>query len=311
MKKKILITGVSGYIGSHLAIYLKNNGYEVDGLDRNKNQLNIDFKYQIDLERGYKIIHKKKYDCIVHLASYTLPRESFNDINKYIFGNLKMTLNLLNIFPDFSKFIFFSTANLYCPSVNISEDSKIETQSPYAESKLIIERYLKQISALSKSKFAIFRLFNAAGGDVNNLFKYKIKPTNNLLIPALMKSYLNKKQFKINGIDYDTHDGTCVRDFIHVFDIARAVISFVESKKINNYNLFNLGSSKGYSVREIVNKFIEVVEGKIKIIETGKQKGDPSIIVCNSKKIRNTLNWKPIYSNVDIIIKSSVNNFYL
>ena len=311
MNKKILITGISGYIGSHIAVYLKKKGYEVDGLDRNQNQLNIDFKYQIDLEKNYKKIHKKKYDCIIHLASYTLPRESFNDINKYIFGNLKMTVNLLNIFPNFSKFIFFSTANLYQPSANISENSYIETQSPYAESKLTIERYLKQISTNSKSKFAIFRLFNAAGGDVNNIFKYKIKQTNNLLIPSLIKSYINKKQFKINGIDYKTYDGTCIRDFIHVYDISRAIIAFIELKKVDNYNLFNLGSSKGYSVREIVNKFLSSVDGKLKIKESGKQKGDPSEIICDSKKIKNTLNWKPVYSDIDIIISSSINNFYL
>ena len=101
MNKKILITGISGYIGSHIAVYLKKKGYEVDGLDRNQNQLNIDFKYQIDLEKNYKKIHKKKYDCIIHLASYTLPRESFNDINKYIFGNLKNDCKFIKYISKF------------------------------------------------------------------------------------------------------------------------------------------------------------------------------------------------------------------
>ena len=220
-----------------------------------------------------------------------------------------MTSNLLDIFKNFSKFIFFSTANLYSPSKNISEKSKLKIQSPYAESKLINEKYLYHLSKDHKSKFVIFRLFNAAGGDIFNKFKYKIKNKNNLLISSLIKSINKDKKFFLNGNKHNTKDGTCIRDFIHVYDIGNAVELFVKKSIRGKYNLYNLGSSKGFSVKNVIDKFEKISNQNLKIKIRENQKGDPSIIISNCSKIRKDLNWKTHYSDIDTILKSSLDNF--
>ena len=310
-KKKILITGAAGYIGSHIINFLSQLDYEIHSLDRNKVKFNLKKKYIIDLENNNKIKSKIHYDCIVHLASYTLPRESFSDVNKYIYGNLKMTHNLIKQFPNFSKFIFFSTANLYSPSRKVTENSKITVQSPYAESKLINEKFLYHLSKSNDYNIAIFRLFNAAGSDIFNNFEYHLKEKNNLLIPSLYKSYCKNSEFKINGTKHKTKDGTCIRDFIHVYDIANAVNFFIKNKKSKSYNIYNLGSSKGHSVKNVIKKFENLTNNKLKIKNLGNQKGDPSVIVSDCSKIRNDLKWKPKYSSLLTILKSSINSFKL
>lgn len=306
-KKKVLVTGAAGYIGSHIINFLIQNNYEVHSLDRNKISLNLKKKYLLDLEKDNKLVSKINYDCIVHLASYTQPRESFLDINKYIFGNLKMTNNLLQIFPNFKKLIFFSTANLYSPSKNISETSKIEVQSPYGESKLINERFLYHFSKGKKFKIGIFRLFNAAGGDIGGNFKYKIKKKNNLLIPSLIRALNKNTTFNLNGIKHKTPDGTCIRDFIHVYDIANAVNCFIKKRQSNIFNIYNLGSSKGYSVKQIVKNFEYYSKKSMKLKILENKKGDPANIVSNCNKIRSQLDWKPKYSDIETILKSSIN----
>ena len=308
-KKKILITGSEGYIGSHVFNYFKNKGYDVHTLDRNKSTHKSKRHYLIDLEEEQKKIYKVKYDCLIHLASYTLPRESFTDVDKYLIGNLKMTNNLINIFPYFKKFIFTSTANLYKPSKKISEKSEIEIQSPYAESKLINEKYLFHISKLHNSKFSIFRLFNAAGSDTEDNFKYKIKQKNKLLIPSIFRSVALKNLLYVNGNKFNTRDGTCIRDYIHVYDIAQAFEKFISKNIKNKYEIFNLGSSRGYTVLEIIKKFEKLSGNLIKYKIIKAKKGDPSQIICNNNKLKKMLDWNNKYSNIDQIIKSSVNSF--
>ena len=284
--KRLLLTGSEGYIGSHVFNYFNVRGYEVHTLDRNKSSSNSKKHYLIDLEKDNSKIYSTKYDCIIHLASYTLPRESFSDVNKYLIGNLKMTNNLINVFPFFNKFIFTSTANLYKPSKKIFEDSVIEVQSPYAESKLMNEKYLYHISRIRNSKFSIFRLFNAAGGDTRNTFKYTIKEKNKLLIPSVLRSINKKKPLFVNGSNFKTKDGTCIRDYIHVYDISHAFEKFIKLNIKSKYEIFNLGSSKGYSVLEVIHKFGDITNKSIDYKFIDAKKGDPSEIICNNKKLK-------------------------
>ena len=310
-KTKILVTGSSGYIGSHIVNYFQSLDFEVHTLDRNIPTIKSKRHYLIDLERDQKKIFDTKYTCIIHLASYTLPRESFNDIDSYLVGNLKMTNNLIKIFPNFKKFIFTSTANLYKPSRRISENSKVEVQSPYAESKLINEKYLYHLSKINNAKFSVFRLFNAAGGDIDGKFKYKIKNKNKLLIPNIFRSVVNNKKFYLNGDQFKTKDGSCVRDFIHVYDIAQAFEKYIKRNIASKFEIFNLGSSKGYSVFEILKNFEQFSHKKIKLSIIKAKKGDPSEIICNNSKIKKYLNWKNKHSSISNIIKSSILSFEL
>lgn len=310
-KKKILVTGASGYIGSHTVNYFQKKRYEVHTLDRNKPTIKSSKHYLIDLENTQKKTFNTTYECIIHLASYTLPRESFSNIDKYILGNLKMTNNLINTFPNFKKFIFTSTANLYKPSKNIKENSEIEAQSPYGESKLINEKYLFHMSKNHKSQFSIFRLFNASGGDVEGSFRYEVKPKNKLLIPSILRSQKKNKIFYLNGNKFKTKDGTCIRDFIHVYDIAQAFENFLKYGIKNKYEIFNLGSSKGYSIYDVIKKFEKFFGKKINLKIITSKKGDPSEIICNNKKLKNLLKWKDKYSDLDTIIKSSLNSFII
>lgn len=308
-KLKVLVTGSSGYIGTHIVNYFQKKGFEVHTLDRNKPTVKSIKHYLIDLEKKQSKSFEINYDCVIHLASYTLPRESFEDIDKYLIGNLSMTNNLLKLFPKYKKFIFVSTANLYKPSKKISESSQIEVQSPYAESKLMIEKYLFHTSKILKSQFGVFRLFNAAGADITGEFRYKLKEKNKLLIPALFKCLNNDEVFYLNGNNYDTKDGTCIRDFIHVYDIAQAFEKFIKTKLKNNYELFNLGSSLGYSVAEVISKFQSYSSQKIKIKIIKSKKGDPSEIICDNSKIRRLIKWNNKYSKLEHIIKSSMLSF--
>ena len=309
-KKKILITGGSGYIGSFISNHLYNSKlYNIDIIDLKKPIFNNFNKFiKLDLSKKIKLKKKNNYHLIIHLASNTLPRESITNVSKYIFDNLMMTINILNNFK-FNKFIFFSTANLYKPNLKINEESVIEPQSPYGESKLVIENYLKWVSNNNNSNYCIFRLFNAVGGDPYNKFFIGNKIKMKLLIPTIFQKHHNNEIFKIFGNDYNTDDGTCVRDLIHVYDIANAIIKYDKLGKANKFEIFNIGSGNKTSVLEIVNFIKEKYIPKLKFKYAAKQYGDPSKITCNPNKAKKVLNWKPEYSSLKSIVESYINSF--
>ena len=309
-KKNILITGGSGYIGSFISNHLYNTKlYNIDIIDIKKpifNNFNNFIK--LDLSKKIKLKNKNNYHLIIHLASNTLPRESITNVSKYIFDNLMMTINILNNFK-FNKFIFFSTANLYKPNLKINEQSVIEPQSPYGESKLVIENYLKWVSYNNNSNYCVFRLFNAVGGDPYNKFFVGNKIKMKLLIPTIFQKYDNNEIFQIFGNDYNTDDGTCVRDLIHVYDIANAIIKYDKLGKANKFEIFNIGSGNKTSVLEIVNFIKEKYIPKLKFKYAPRQHGDPSKITCNPNKAKKILNWKPEYSSLKSIVESYIGSF--
>jgi len=309
-KKNILITGGSGYIGSFISNHLYNTKlYNIDIIDLKKPIFNNFNKFiKLDLSKKIKLKKKNNYHLIIHLASNTLPRESITNVSKYIFDNLMMTINILNNFK-FNKFIFFSTANLYKPNLKINEQSVIEPQSPYGESKLVIENYLKWVSNNNNSNYCIFRLFNAVGGDPYNKFFVGNKIKMKLLIPTIFQKYDNNEIFQIFGNDYNTDDGTCIRDLIHVYDIANAIIKYDKLGKANKFEIFNIGSGNKTSVLEIVNFIKEKYIPKLKFKYAPKQYGDPSKITCNPNKAKKVLNWKPEYSSLKSIVESYISSF--
>lgn len=329
---RILITGGAGYIGSHVAKrLLETTFYEVVILDNlstgNIQTINIlndirDFEFiNIDLKEFdeiKEILNKKQFDVIIHFAAYSIVSESMQNPFKYYLNNTVNTTNLIKcaVESNVKKFIFSSTAAVYGDikqNIKIEEDFTTNPISPYGMSKLMSERILQDAGKISKDfKYIIFRYFNVAGADMffkDNKLIPRIGEKHNPethLIPLVIKTALGKRNIlNIYGDNFDTFDGSCIRDYIHVEDLANAHIEAIPYLEKNNSDIFNLGYGKGYSVKEIVNsiKNITNVNFETKIVE--KRDGDPAFLVADNSKILDKMNWKAKFNNLKSICQSS------
>lgn len=305
--KKILITGGMGYVGSIVCRYLYDKGYKiiiVDNLCRSSisHSFYEEF-YQIDLcdkKELSKVFEKHKIDKIVHLASNAYVQESVLFPDKYYNNNLISSINLLDLMVQFKikEIVFSSTCSIFDSTKNkISEKSKINPVNPYAKSKYMIEQMIKDYSNSYKIKYLIFRFFNVGGADIANGLGENHEPETHL-IPVLVQSCLSNKLFNIYGKDYNTSDGTCVRDYIHVHDLARAI--GLGLKNINNED-YNLGSGLGYSVNGILNLVQKVCSKNIKWKINKRREGDPAKLIADSSKASKELNWTPEKTILNII----------
>ena len=315
---KLLVTGGAGYIGSHVVLEALDSGFEVTIFDNlsSGNKENIpegvhffqgSTQSKSDLS---KLFNSNKYDAVVHLAASKASGESMVYPWKYAQNNIFGGLNFINACCE-SKvriFVFSSSAAVYgSPKYNpIDEDHPILPTSYYGFSKSILEQNLNWYSNLKGMRYASLRYFNAAGYDLKNRIKsLEINPQN--LIPVVMESASGMRtHVKVYGDDYNTKDGTGVRDYVHVSDLARAHIDSINYVRKENKNLtINLGNGIGYSVLDVIHKLSEVRKKSIKYKIISRRSGDSDTIIANAELAKRLIGWETRHSDLDTIINST------
>ena len=316
--KKFLITGGAGYIGSHVTNLLIDKGYDVTVIDSlitgNKELINKKATFINCDIADKKIINallvKNRYEIVIHFAGLIRVDESVNEPDRYNEFNFeKAKIFLETCFKNnLKKIIFSSTASVYGNPKNlkVSEEDDLKPLNPYAETKLKLENYLISQSKLDKVKYIILRYFNVAGAD-EKLRSGLISKYSTHLIKIASEVAVNKRnELIINGDDYDTHDGTTVRDYIHVSDLADIhLLSAEYLMKNNKSNIFNCGYGKGFSVKEVLTKYNEILDNKIKFKVGPRRPGDSKLVVANPNKFIKTMSWKPKYNNLKYILKTA------
>jgi UDP-glucose 4-epimerase len=305
---QVLVTGGAGYIGSHTVRKLLKKGYEViilDNLSRGHIESvpeNVKFE-KVDLldnEGLKKVFAKNIIDAVVHFAAFAYVGESVENPGMYYRNNVIGSFNLINTANEFKvkKFVFSSTCSAYGnpERIPISEEQPTAPINPYARTKLIIENILGDYDVSSGLRYSALRYFNAAGDSDDSSIGESHDPEPHL-IPLVLFTALGKRgSIKIYGDDYETKDGTCIRDYIHVNDLADAHVRALEYLNDKNPStVINLGTGEGYSVKEIIDAAREITGLEIKSEITGRRAGDPAVLVADNAKAKKLLGWKPEY----------------
>lgn len=314
---KLLITGGAGYIGSHTARHALEKGHQVTIIDnfstghkwavKDYETLNIDL---LDQEALSNALRGRQFDGVVHFAAKSLVSESIQNPSIYFKNNILGTLNLLDemIKHDIKNIVFSSTAAVYGnpKSEKISENHTKIPINPYGKSKLYTENILQDYSSAHGLKVISLRYFNAAGADRSGEIGEAHEPETHL-IPSILKNIINEKNsLNVYGNDYKTHDGTCIRDYIHVCDIAKAhILGLKKIHKLSNFTAMNLGNSRGFSIFEIIDSVERVTGQKVKYNLAPRREGDPAILVADNSMARATLDWQPEYTELDKIIETA------
>ncbi len=310
VKPTILVTGGAGYIGSHAVLALINAGYEViilDNLVYGHRDL-VEKVLKVELIVGDisdrplldKLFASRDIAAVMHFSAYAYVGESVTDPAKYYRNNVIGTITLLEamLAASIKNFVFSSTCATYgVPhTVPIAEDHSQNPINPYGATKLMVERILQDFDVAYGLKSVCFRYFNAAGADPTGLLGEDHQPETHLLPLVLMAALGKRDSVAIFGTDYPTPDGTCIRDYIHVTDLADAHILGLEYLlKGGNTTVFNLGNGQGFSVKEAIDTAREVTGREIKVVMSDRRLGDPPTLVGSSDKARNILGWKPKY----------------
>jgi UDP-glucose-4-epimerase GalE len=319
MKSRILVTGGAGYIGSHTSKSLAANGFEPICYD-NLSTGHREFVKWGPLEVGnlhdtsllVKIMQKYKPAAVIHFAASAYVGESVADPFKYYQNNVGGTLSLLEAMQktNIRKIVFSSTCATYgMPNPNhhlIDEDCPQSPINPYGQSKLMIEKILNDLAKQNKISQISLRYFNAAGADKDCEIGEKHDPETHL-IPLAIESALKGNLLNIYGTDYPTPDGTAIRDYIHVEDLADAHVKAVEGILLKTKSEFiNLGTGKGFSVSEII-RALESLGLQVNFKNIRRREGDPAYLIANPNKAIQLLNWKPKYTQIQDILKTAIN----
>jgi UDP-glucose 4-epimerase len=314
---KVLVTGGAGYIGSHMTKVLLEKGHEVvvaDSLERGfKDAVDSRAKLVVGnlLDKQYveELFTEDHFDGVIHFAAYIAVGESMQQPEMYFENNITATVHVLEAMRkhQVNNFIFSSTAAVYGTpaSVPISEDSPKQPENPYGESKLIVENILEWQHKIHKLNFIAFRYFNASGASLDASVGERHQPETHI-IPNVINAALKDVKFTLFGNDYKTPDGTCIRDYIHVLDLAEAHLLGLE-KLMNSggTGYYNVGTGKGYSNKEVIDT-VKRISGKEFDVEYAQRRpGDPDELVADVMKIKNELNFTPKYSDIDTIINSA------
>lgn len=314
---KVLVTGAAGYIGAFMTKTLLDEGVDViavDSLERGKkDRVDIRARFErinlLNTDALDSIFSNSGVDGVIHFAGYISVGESMKNPYIYFKNNTHATVSLLEAMKkaDISNIIFSSTAGVYGnPNyVPIPEDHPQKPESPYGESKHMVEKMLKWYATIYGINYAALRYFNAAGAALDGSLGEDHDPESHI-IPLAIKAAIDQKDFTINGDNYNTHDGTCVRDYIHVIDLVQAHVLALEMlQKSGGEHVFNVGTGKGHTNREVV-EAIKQVTGKEFSVSVGpRREGDPDELVADPSKIKKELNFSPKYSDLQTIVESA------
>ena len=314
---KIFIIGGAGYIGSHMVKIAHQVGHEVitlDNLSTGHQDAVLYGKFEfcdiLDTVKLNELFVKHKPDAVIHFSAYSLVGESVINPYKYYHNNVSGTLSLLKAMIDNNcrKFIFSSSAAIfgnpeYTP---IDENHPKNPINPYGKSKLMVEEILKDFESAYGLKYVSFRYFNAAGHDPDGELSERHNPETHLLPIIMQTANGERESVSIFGTDYDTDDGTCVRDYVHVNDLANAHLKGIDY--LNDINsesaAFNLGNGEGFSVKEVIQKVKNITKKDFKVIKESRRDGDPSILVASNKEAKKALNLQLKFSKLEDIINT-------
>jgi UDP-glucose 4-epimerase len=312
----VLVTGGAGYIGSVTAHLLKRRGYGVvivddlsRGYEHNVRGLPFHKLHLSETDGLSDLLSRERVDAVVHFAAFSAVGESTRKPELYFLNNDGGSASLLSamIQANVKRLVFSSTAAVYgTPKiVPIPEDLPVDPVNPYGESKVLVEKMLKWMDSCSGLRSIALRYFNACGADPESGLGEEHQPETHL-IPLLIRAVVSGKPMTIFGDDYETPDGTCIRDYIHVTDLAEAHVVAIEKLLADGASdVFNVGTGTGQSVLEVV-RAVEQATGRKVPHEIGPRRaGDPGVLVANSDKLKRTLGWKPKFTEIEDIVATA------
>ena len=311
---KLLIPGGAGYIGSHMVRYAQEHGHEVVVLDdfstghewalKGCEVLRVNL---LDQDKLSKLLKGRHFDGVIHFAAKSLVGESVKKPDLYYRNNVVGTLNLVNemLNNDVNNLVFSSTAAIFGnPATDkVAEDHPKNPINPYGQSKLMVENMLQDICSANDFNATCLRYFNAAGAHESGEIGEAHNPETHL-IPNILKAALsNESSLKVFGDDYPTPDGTCIRDYVHVTDLAQAHLLGLEYMQNNKgFFAFNLGNGDGFSVLEVIKSCEKIADTKISFQIDGRREGDPASLVADSRKVKELLGWDVQFGCLDKLV---------
>jgi UDP-glucose 4-epimerase len=315
---KLLIPGGAGYIGSHMVRYAQEHGHEVVVLDnfstghewavKDCEILRVNL---LDQDKLSQLLRGRHFDGVIHFAAKSLVGESVKKPDLYYRNNVVGTLNLVNemLSNDVNNLVFSSTAAIFGNPVTdkIAENHPKNPINPYGQSKLMVENILQDICSANDFNATCLRYFNAAGAHESGEIGEAHDPETHLIPNVLKAAILNESNLKVFGDDYPPPDGTCVRDYVHVTDLAQAHLlglEYMQNKK--GFSAFNLGNGDGFSVLEVIKGCEKIADTKISFQIDGRREGDPASLVADSRKVKELLGWVSQFGYLDKIVSSAL-----
>ena len=314
---KILVTGGAGYIGSFMVKRLISRGDEVhviDSLERgHKDAIDSEAIFHqmnlMDWDEVGQVFSSNQFDAVIHFAGYISVEESSRNPGLYFYNNTSGSLEIIKQCNrnNVKSFIFSSTAAVYGNPIKIPipEDHPTNPVNPYGESKLMVEKILSWFNKINGLSYTCLRYFNASGAAIDGSLGEAHDPEIHI-IPKAIEAALSNNEFKMFGTDYQTQDGTCVRDYIHVLDLVEAhVLALEKLVKDKGGYVYNVGTGNGYSNKEVIEMVKKVSGINFPVVELDRRSGDPDSLVADSSKIRNELGFNPKYSDIETIVKTA------
>ncbi|MBU1007798.1 UDP-glucose 4-epimerase GalE [Candidatus Dependentiae bacterium] len=321
MRKTILIPGGAGYVGSHTAYLLAKKGHAVIIVDKRIHNQKFSPSWATIIQEDFsnktildQIFTTHKIDAVMHFAAFIEVGESVKHPKRFYHNNVVKTLTLLDrmLAHDVKNFIFSSSCAVYGEPVTVpmDESNPFRPLSPYGKNKLIVEFALQDYATAYNLDSVSLRYFNAAGALPEAGLGEQHDPETHI-IPLMIRAIKNQTPFKIFGTDYDTPDGSCIRDYIHVLDIAQAHVLALEHldhkhSESSKASAFNLGSGNGFSVKEMIGAMEKICDKKMVIKHENRRPGDPAILLANPAKASSVLGWKPTHSDLETILRSAL-----